>query len=59
MKFHLYRDKAKAWRWRLKAANGRTIANSGEGYRRRKGALDAILMIQAYAAATPVEGKAK
>jgi uncharacterized protein len=32
MKFHIYKDSAGEWRWRLKAANGRTIADSGEGY---------------------------
>jgi len=31
----LYRDRAKAWRWRLVHRNGRTVADSGEGYRRR------------------------
>ena len=32
--FEMYRDKAKEWRWRLKAANGRIVAESGEGYKR-------------------------
>ena len=31
-KFELYRDAANQWRWRLKAANGRIVADSGEGY---------------------------
>ncbi len=31
-KFELYRDRALEWRWRLKAANGRIVADSGEGY---------------------------
>lgn len=30
--FELYRDKGKEYRWRLKAANGRIMADSGEGY---------------------------
>ena len=34
MKFFLYRDGKKEWRWRLKS-KGRIIADSGEGYRRR------------------------
>lgn len=29
---HLYRDKAGDWRWRLVAVNGKTVAESGEGY---------------------------
>ena len=27
-----YRDRQKKWRWNAKAANGRKIANCGEGY---------------------------
>ena len=35
MKFHIYRDKAGEWRWRLVARNGRIRADSGEGYTRK------------------------
>ena len=28
----VFRDASGEWRWRLKAANGRVIADSGEGY---------------------------
>ena len=35
MKFEVYKDKSKEWRWRLKARNGRKVANSGEGYKRK------------------------
>lgn len=31
----IYRDRQKEYRWRLTAANGRKVANSGEGYRRK------------------------
>ncbi|UUY01582.1 DUF1508 domain-containing protein [Svornostia abyssi] len=31
-KFEIYRDAASEWRWRLKAANGRIVGDSGEGY---------------------------
>lgn len=34
-KLEIYRDKQKQHRWRLRAANGRVLADSGEGYRRR------------------------
>lgn len=34
MKFLLYCDKHKEFRWRLVARNGRVIADSGEGYKR-------------------------
>lgn len=30
--FHLYRDKQENYRWRLRARNGRIIADCGEGY---------------------------
>jgi len=32
MKFELYQDKGGDWRWRLVAKNGKTVAESGEGY---------------------------
>lgn len=31
----VYRDTAGEWRWRIVAANGRVVADSGEGYKRR------------------------
>lgn len=34
MKFLLYRDKKKEWRWKLKN-KGRIIADSAEGYKRK------------------------
>ena len=36
--FQLYRDAAGEFRWRLVAPNGKTIADSGEGYYDRSGA---------------------
>lgn len=35
MKLKIYQDKAGEWRWRLVAANGRKVADSGEGYTRK------------------------
>jgi uncharacterized protein YegP (UPF0339 family) len=35
------------WRWRLRAANGRIIATSGEGYRNKQDCLDIVEKIQA------------
>ena len=32
MTYHYYKDTKNQWRWRLKASNGRIIADSGEGY---------------------------
>lgn len=42
MKFELYEDAAGEWRWRLKAKNGRTVADSGEGYRGQGNARRAV-----------------
>ncbi len=36
--YELYEDNAGEWRWRLVASNGRTIADSGEGYGDRRDA---------------------
>ena len=33
-KLEIYRDGQGEWRWRLRASNGRIMADSGEGYRR-------------------------
>ena len=32
---HVYRDHVGDWRWKRVAPNGRIIADSGEGYRRK------------------------
>lgn len=37
-----YRDRDRQHRWRIKHRNGRIIADSGEGYRRRGDALRAL-----------------
>lgn len=34
------------WRWRLLAANGRTIADSGEAYTRRRDCERAVEMVR-------------
>lgn len=50
MRFEIYRDRKGEWRWRLKAGNGRKIANSGEGYKRRSAAVLAAKRLIADAA---------
>lgn len=35
-KFIIYLDKQNQFRWRLKARNGRIVADSGEGYKRKQ-----------------------
>lgn len=44
--FHVYKDNAGEWRWRLKAVNGRIIADSGEGYRDRGDCIHSIELVR-------------
>ncbi len=48
--FEVYQDNAEEWRWRLRAANGELVADSGEGYANRSKAMDAVERVQSYAA---------
>lgn len=41
-RFEVYRDSAGEYRWRLRHWNGNVIADSGEGYETKRGALDAV-----------------
>jgi len=45
-KLEIYRDARREWRWRLKASNGRIMADSGEGYRRRASARHAAARVR-------------
>jgi uncharacterized protein len=53
MTFVLYRSGFE-FRWRLRAANGRIIADSGEGYFNKSDCLAAIRLVEATTAANPV-----
>jgi uncharacterized protein YegP (UPF0339 family) len=53
MWFQLYRDRSNEWRWRLKAQNGRIIADSAEGYINKNDCLNAIRLVKS-AANAPV-----
>jgi uncharacterized protein YegP (UPF0339 family) len=46
VKFELYEDKAKEHRWRAKAANGKIIGVSSEGYKAKGDAERAIDLIR-------------
>lgn len=46
MAFWLYRDPRGHWRWTMEAANGRKIANSGEGYHNYDDCIHAIRLVQ-------------
>jgi uncharacterized protein YegP (UPF0339 family) len=45
--FELYLDHAREYRWRLKARNGRIIADSGEGYSTKRNARRAVFRMMA------------
>jgi len=47
--FWIYKDSAVEYRWRLTAANGRIVADSGEGYKTWQGVMDAINWVKTYA----------
>ena len=42
LKFEVYEDAAKAHRWRLKSANGKTLATAGQGYKAKADAQNAV-----------------
>lgn len=54
--YHVKRDKAGEYRWMLVAANGQTVATSGEGYTRKADCLHGITLVKASADAAIVEG---
>jgi uncharacterized protein YegP (UPF0339 family) len=46
MHFEFYQDAITEWRWTLIAANGRTIADSGEAYKNRTDMLKGIALVR-------------
>lgn len=52
--FEVYKDAAGEWRWRLSTTNGKILADSGEGYRRRGAAVKAISTMKALASTAGV-----
>lgn len=52
MKFELYQDRKKEWRWKLTGKNGKRVCSSSEGFKRRAVALqNAHLVALAFAGA--------
>jgi len=45
--YKLYKDTAGYWRWRYVSSNGRTIADSGEGYYNKSDAMAGINIMKA------------
>ena len=54
LSFLVFKDVKDKWRWRLVAADGRVIAESGESYRLRKECLEAIALVKSSPAASIV-----
>ncbi len=46
LKFEVYADKAGEFRWRLKAANGATLATGGQGYKAKADAKRGVGLVQ-------------
>ena len=55
MKFIQYRDIGGQWRWRLVAANGKVIANSGEGYHNEADCNHAVALVMDTSRQTPYQ----
>ena len=46
MTFQIYVDNSGEWRWRLRAENGRILADSGEGYHNRQDCWNVVELIK-------------
>jgi uncharacterized protein YegP (UPF0339 family) len=57
MKFYIFKDVAGYWRWHLVAANGKKIADSGEGYVNEQDCMSGIGLVMATNAQTPIYRK--
>lgn len=44
MTYHVFRDGKREWRWCLRARNGRIVACSGEGYKRKRDRLHGLAL---------------
>ena len=55
LKFEIYRDSRREFRWRLKAGNGRQIAKSDEGYKTKAACLRTVELIMNEAASATIE----
>ena len=57
LRFELYRDTRREYRWRLKAANGKVLARSNEGYRKKVDCRSAITRIREDAGTATVDDR--
>lgn len=51
----VFRDRAGEWRWRIRAANGRVIADSGESYHHKADAIDGLTLATSHVPPVDVE----
>ena len=58
MKFTIYKDSKGEFRWRLTAANGKTVADSGEGYKNKADCRAGIDLVRSGAGGASIEDKA-
>lgn len=54
-KFEVYKDAAAEYRWRLRAANGKIVADCGEGYTAKRDCLHGIELVQKLAADAKID----
>ena len=47
MKVEFYEDARGEWRWRMKAGNGRIVANGGEGFSSKSACMDSFGKVKA------------
>jgi uncharacterized protein YegP (UPF0339 family) len=55
MTYHVYKDAGGKWRWRLKAANGQIVADSGQGYASKQHCKEGIDLVKSSANAPVVD----
>lgn len=54
MKFELFKDVKKEWRWRLRADNEAVIADGAEGYKNKADAVNGINLVKSSTTSTVV-----
>jgi uncharacterized protein YegP (UPF0339 family) len=59
MKFQIYLDSNSEYRWRLRAQNGKVVADSGEGYKKKASCKKAITKVSIFSIYAKIEDKTK
>ncbi len=53
-KFEIYKDKKGHFRWKLLSRNGESVAEGGEGYAEKRGAMNAVKKLSEWATGAEV-----